>query len=97
MLCDDCLRDDCAAALAACDGNDCACGQWGEELGQANCMIRCVPFRPDPQSLDECAKSCGITGFGEANQATRDLIDCMAEGAAPGNPPVCAACFDPPG
>ncbi len=95
-FCDDCIREDCATELADCEENDCACGQWGAETGQANCMIRCMPFRPDPLTLDDCAESCGLSDYASAHPATRALVDCMAEGAGPGNPPVCAACFDPP-
>lgn len=94
--CATCVSTECDAQVAACAGTPCACGASGAQVGQANCMLRCSPFRPRPEDLDACAVGCGAATYGGLAPATRALIDCMTYGTGPGSPPRCETCFDAP-
>jgi hypothetical protein len=93
--CADCLVEQCAAEVAACDGTDCLCGTWGDAVGQFNCLLACPTVKPEMDAVNTCAQQCDFGSLGRSEPKTRALFDCAVD-APNGGPPVCPECFGLP-
>lgn len=84
----------CGSALAACSDTACACGDFGDTLGQINCLLACPSIEPEMTALNACAQGCGFSGLMQADRSTVDLWECLV--VPPMGPPACPECFNMP-
>lgn len=92
--CAECLADKCAPQVAACDDNECTCGDWNGSLGQFNCLLDCPNFPGMKSQVDQCAATCGFQDIMHMAQQTHALFDCLIQ--PPSGPLACDQCAPPP-